>query len=106
MTTSSSCPIKLLDKTYEIKCPEHEIANLKQAGEKLNKQLSLNKKKFKQLDDFQNALLAALQMSHELLSCQKQQKIQWDNIKSLMKNFEKSSEKAPTESSFLDPVTE
>lgn len=104
-TVSKCCPIKLLDKTYDIKCPEPEIENLKQAAVNLNKHLMLNKKNFKQLDDFHNAILSALHMSHALLVCQKQQKNQRDNVKSFMKSLENPSTPV-TESPFLDPITE
>ncbi|KTC86857.1 cell division protein ZapA [Legionella brunensis] len=76
MTISKSCSIKLMNKTYEIKCPDSEMENLQQAAEKLNEQLLHNKKKFKQLDEFQTLLLAALNVSHELIACQRQQEQQ------------------------------
>ncbi len=73
MTTSKICSIKLLNKTYEIKCPEDEFSNLQLAAEKLNEQLIETKRKFKRLDEYQVLLLAALHVSHELISCQQQQ---------------------------------
>lgn len=88
MTTSTSCPIKLLNKTYDIKCPEHEAANLILAAEKLNEQLLLNKTKFKQLDDFQNLLLASLYVSHELVTCQKQQENQRHQVTQFISSLE------------------
>jgi cell division protein ZapA len=69
MTQMKSCTIKLLNKTYEIKCPEGEEQNLMLAVQKLNNQINTNKKKGKILDDFQSLLLAALDISHELVLC-------------------------------------
>jgi cell division protein ZapA len=88
MTTSKPCSIKLLNKTYEVKCPEQETANLQLAARKLNEQLTLNKKKFNQLDDFQNLLLAALHVSHELITCQKQQEQQRHQVTQFISSLE------------------
>lgn len=88
MTTSKSCSIKLLNKTYEIKCPEHETDNLQQAAEKLNEQLLQSKRKFKQLDEFQSLLLAALNISHELITCQKQQEQQRLQVTNFISSLE------------------
>lgn len=88
MTNSKSCSIKLLNKTYEIKCPDTEIINLEQAAEKLNEQLLLTKKKFKQLDEFQSLLLAALNVSHELITCQKQQEQQRQQVTKFINSLE------------------
>jgi cell division protein ZapA len=88
MTKSKSCSIKLLNKTYEIKCPDTEIANLEQAAEKLNEQLLQSTKKFKQLDEFQALLLAALNVSHELITCQKQQEQQRQQVTKFINSLE------------------
>lgn len=88
MSKSKSCSIKLLNKTYEIKCPDTEIANLQQAAEILNEQLLQSKKKFKQLDEFQSLLLAALNVSHELIACQKQQEQQRQQVAKFINSLE------------------
>ncbi|OEH46634.1 hypothetical protein lpari_02421 [Legionella parisiensis] len=44
MTQMKSCTVKLLNKTYEIKCPEGEEPNLLLAVQKLNNQIMINKK--------------------------------------------------------------
>ena len=88
MSKSQSCSIKLLNKTYEIKCPDTEIANLQQAAEILNEQLLQSKKKFKQLDEFQSLLLAALNVSHELIACQKQQEQQRQQVAKFINSLE------------------
>jgi cell division protein ZapA len=106
MTTSSSCPIKLLNKTYTIKCPDHETANLQLAADKLNEQLQLNKKKFKQLDDFQNLLLAALHVSHELVSCQKQQENQRHQVTQFISSLENKINQVVNGDPMKDPQTD
>ncbi|MDA9271839.1 cell division protein ZapA [bacterium] len=65
--------IKLLNKSYKIKCPDVEISNLQLSAQKLNEQLLKNKNEFKHLTDYQSLLLAALHISHELINCQSQQ---------------------------------
>lgn len=76
MTHIKSCKVKLLNKSYEIKCPEAEEANLLLAAQKLSEQMGVNKTKFKKLDDYQTLLLAALDISHELLICKNDQEQQ------------------------------
>ncbi|STX49983.1 cell division protein ZapA [Legionella busanensis] len=88
MTASKTCTIKLLNKTYDIKCPENEVDNLQLAAAKLNEQLLQNKKKFKQLDDFQNLVLASLHVSHELIACQKQQEQQRHQVTQFINSLE------------------
>lgn len=88
MTSPKSCTIKLLNKSYEIKCPDNEMFNLKQAAEKLNDQLLQNKKKFKQLDEFHALLLAALNISHELINCQHQQEQQRKQVTQFINSLE------------------
>ncbi len=73
MTQMKSCNIKILNKSYDIKCPEHEAANLLLAAQKLEHHIQLNKKKAKQLDNFHILLLAALDVSHELVLSKSQQ---------------------------------
>lgn len=106
MTTSTSCPIKLLNKTYDIKCPENETANLQMAAEKLNDQLLQNKKKFRQLDDFQNLVLAALHLSHELVSCKKQQEEQRHQVTRFITSLESKNSPHSNINPMLDPQTD
>lgn len=68
-----TCKIKLLNKTYEIKCPEQEESNLLLAAKKLNEQMQQNSDKNKNLDSFQTLLLAALDVSRELILCKNEQ---------------------------------
>lgn len=76
MTKAKTCTIRLLNKSYDIKCPDEEADNLQHAALKLNGHLQHIKKKFKQIDEYQALLLAALHISHEWVACQKQQEEQ------------------------------
>lgn len=83
-----TCTIRLLNKTYDIKCPEHEYDNLQQAAHTLNEQLLMNKRKFKHLDEQQVLLLAAINISHDLVNCQKQQELQRLQVTQLIGSLE------------------
>ncbi len=76
MTKATYCTIRLLNKSYKIKCPNEEQDKLQLAAQKLNDILLKKKNEFKKLDDFQALLLAALQVSHELITCQTNQQEQ------------------------------
>ena len=76
MTNVKSCKVKILNKSYEIKCPDGEEANLLLAAQKLSEKLHLNKDKSRKLDDYKILLLAALDISHELILCKNDQEHQ------------------------------
>lgn len=96
MSTVKTCSIKLLNKTYEIRSPKKEAATLQLAAEKLNEQLLLNKNKFKNLDDTQNFMLAALHICHELITCQKMQEQQRSQVAQFINSLESKITKAAT----------
>ena len=73
MTKPPYQTIKLLNKSYKIKCPVEECASLQQCAEKLNEQLLKHKAEFGHLTDDQLLLLSALNICHELIACQTQQ---------------------------------
>ncbi len=106
MTTSKTCSIKLLNKTYEVKCPDNEQLNLEHAAEKLNERLIESKKKFRQLDEFQALLLAALNISHELISCQKQQEQQRLQVTKFINSLENKIHQAVHGNLDQDPQTD
>lgn len=88
MTTQKTATIRLLNKTYDINCPEEEIDNLQLAAQKLNEQMLINKRKFKHLEDQKILLLAALNVSHELIICQKQQILQRQQVAQFISSLE------------------
>lgn len=88
MTHIKTCKIKLLNKTYEIKCPEGEQANLLLAAKKINDLMTLHKNKFTQLDNFQTLLLASLEISHELIICKNEQEHQRHQVTQFISSLE------------------
>lgn len=106
MNNSKTCSITLLNKSYEIKCPEEEAVNLEQAAAKINEQLLANKKKFKQLDDFQNLLLVALHISHELITNNKQQELQRNQVSKFISSLENKINEVVHGNPLLDPQTD
>lgn len=105
-TPNKTCSVKILNKTYDIKCPEHEMANLHSAAQKLNEEIIKNKKKFKQLDDFQQLLLAALHISHELISCHQQQAHQRSQVTQFMSSLETKINAVVNSNPLFDPQTD
>lgn len=97
MTKTTQCTIQVLNTAYDIKCPEGEEGNLRLAAQKLQEQLLKKKKEFKKLDDYQALLLAALHISHELISCQHQQKEQHQQLAQFIQALERKISLAVTE---------
>ena len=104
MTQIKSCSIKILNKNYEIKCPEGEEYNLLLAEEKLNQHIAINKAKNKQMDDFHSLLLAALDISHELVLCKNKQASQQHQVTQLISFLENKINEMM--SGGLDPISE
>lgn len=107
--TTQTYKIQLLSKTYEIKCPSEETANLSQAAKKLNEQLLAHKKKFKTLNEYQVLLLSALQISHELVQSQKQLEQQHAHVSELINALKvrmKNLHKIPVETASVQGLVE
>lgn len=94
MTSIKTCKIKLLNKTYEIKCPEGEEPNLILAAKKLSDQMAEKKEKFKLLDNYQILLLAALDIGHELIICKNEQEHQRHQVTQFISSLESKIHKA------------
>jgi cell division protein ZapA len=88
--------IRLCNKSYEIRCPEGEAATLQRAAQKLNDYVSKKKKSHKQLDDFQALLLAALHLSHELVSAEETLVNQQNHIREFISSLESKLSKSST----------
>ncbi len=88
MIKTRLCTIRLQSKSYTLKCPENEVENLQLAAQKLNDQLVQTKSASKRLDDYQILLLASLQVSHELISCQNQQNQQRQQLADFINTLE------------------
>jgi len=107
MTTSSTpCTVKLLNKTYTIKCPENEMDNLQLAATKLEAQLQVNREKYKQLDEVQNLVLAALYVSHELVTCEKKQAAQRQQVTQFISSLENKINQVVNGDPEVDPQTD
>jgi cell division protein ZapA len=94
MTNATFCTIKLQNKSYKIKCPDEEMDNLHLAAQKLNGILLEKKNKFKRLDEYQTLIMAALDLSHELITCQREQTQQRQEFTEFFKSLE-SQRKVP-----------
>lgn len=88
MTDIKTCSIKLLNKTYKIKCPESEESNLTLAASKLNECIANNKNKSSRLDEFDALLLAALDVSRELVLSKKEQEQQRHQVNQFITSLE------------------
>lgn len=88
MTTTKFCTIRILNKSYKIKCPEAEVNNLQLAAEKLANQLLKEKSASKKRDDYSVLLMAALHVSHELVLCEQQQTQQREQLAQFINTLE------------------
>ena len=88
MTKASFYTIQLLNKSYNIKCAEDEEEALQLAAQKLNECWLQKKREFAKLDTFQALLLAALHISHELITCQTEQKEQRQQLANFISTLE------------------
>ena len=70
MTQKEQCTVRLLNRSYTIKCSSAERDNLKLAAVILQERLAEKKNQFKHLDDFHTLLLTALHLSHEVVTRQ------------------------------------
>lgn len=88
MSTSNHCTIQLMNKSYKIKCPVEEMENLQLAAKKLNATISQKKSQFKTLDATQILLLAALDLSHELINQEQKQHLQREQLAEFIHSLE------------------
>lgn len=88
MNTSNHCTIQLMNKSYKIKCPIEEMENLQLAAKKLNATISQKKSQFKTLDATQILLLAALDLSHELINQEQKQLQQREQLTEFIHSLE------------------
>lgn len=103
----TSCSVKLLGNTYEIKCPDGEEDSLQRAVERLNEQIQMQKKKNKSHDQLQTLLLAALHLSHELIICQRQQEYQRQQVSQFIHALENKPQIQPLcHNPDIDPQTD
>ena len=70
MNKSEPLTIKIMEKEYRIACPEEEKDNLKASAALLNEKLNEIKQKGSVIGTERIAIMAALNMSHEVLHSQ------------------------------------
>lgn len=94
MSTTNQCTIQLMNKSYKIKCPVEEMDNLQLAAKKLNATISQKKSQFKTLEPTQVLLLAALDLSHELINQEQKQNQQREQLAEFVHSLEERLKKA------------
>jgi cell division protein ZapA len=82
-----------MNKSYKIKCPVEEMDNLQLAAKKLNACISQKKSQFKTLDETQILLLAALDLSHELINQEQKQNQQREQLADFIHTLEERLQK-------------
>jgi len=82
-----------MNKSYKIKCPVEEMDNLQLAAKKLNACISQKKSHFKTLDETQILLLAALDLSHELINQEQKQNQQREQLADFIHTLEERLQK-------------
>ncbi len=70
MNKAEPLTIKIMDKEYRIACPEEEKDNLRASADLLNDKLSEIKQQGSVIGTERIAIMAALNMSHEILHSQ------------------------------------
>jgi len=70
MNKAEPLTIKIMDKEYRIACPEEEKDNLKASADLLNEKLGEIKQQGSVIGTERIAIMAALNMSHEILHSQ------------------------------------
>lgn len=93
MSTTSSCSIKLLNKTYHLRCPAEEEQRLQLAADKLDTLMRKNQKNFPALDDMQLLLLAALEVSHTLVSKEQLENAPREEVDAFIQSLEERLQK-------------
>ncbi len=106
MTNIKTCTIKVLNKSYQIKCPESEETNLLLAAAKLNEKITNHKSKFKYLDNVQTLLLAALDIGHELIICKNEQEQQRHQVNQFISSLESKINKTVGGEVYSIPATD
>lgn len=85
---SGSLNIKILDKDYRVSCPNEEQESLRASAEFLNRRLNEIRSRGVIIGAERIAIMAALNLAHELLHCQKNQQ-GYTDIDSRLGNLQK-----------------
>jgi cell division protein ZapA len=88
--------IKILDRDIKIKCPQNKILELKESANYLDRKVRevLTHTPDKVLGIEKLTIIAALNITYELLALQKQKNIDGDSIKNHIVNLQKKVDEA------------
>jgi cell division protein ZapA len=84
----SGLNIKIMDKDYRVSCPPDQQASLRESAEFLNGRLNNIKQKGSIIGTERIAIMAALNLAHELLGSYESVE-EYDNINARMQNIQK-----------------
>jgi len=102
MSTEVNTTIEILGKTYQIKCPEADVAALHQAAEYLEQKMTEMRDTGNVLSIDRIAVITALNISHQFLSLEKQTTLQANTIQHSIKSLESKLENALLKSMRLE----
>lgn len=88
MSTKQTHSIRLLNRSYNIRCHENEAEELQQAAHRLNAYMLEYKNQFKTIDDHQTLILAALKISHELNKTHESQEARQEQLSQFISKLE------------------
>ena len=87
MTQSQTVTVHILDKDYHIACPVSESTNLERAAEYLDKKMREIRRSGKVIGAERIAVMAALNITHELHSKQYDTTLNSDNAEQIQQLF-------------------
>ncbi len=88
MSNNNGLDIRIMDKDYRVACPQEQHASLRNSADFLNDRLNDIKNKGSILGTERIAVMAALNLAHELLSSQ-QSVTTFDDVDNRMLNLQK-----------------
>lgn len=89
--------IKILERTYKIKCPPEESQALQEAARRVEEQMRRAKSSGSVTGTDRIAILTALNMCHELISVKKQNNQLIDSMNSRIRSLQEKTESVLSE---------
>ena len=90
----TSTTVDVLGKTYQIKCPDSEVSSLQRASDYLEEKMLEIKKINHVLSIDRIAVLAALNIAHQLLTLEREKFVQVQALEERLKNLNQKLEDA------------
>lgn len=94
--------VSILERTYNIKCEQHEVKDLKESANYLDKQMKLMKDNTQLSSTDRIAVITALNMAHELMLLKKQQN---NSIRNMSERIEHIKNKIENFLAVQDEIT-